>query len=413
MSHKTRCLNIDWLEVYVLEAVDLYPCNADYFRSHGYFVHERDYGTRVFREMFILEDEHNEKWLEIRREPASQNLVNKGILPREACHIRLTNRACYESDCIDKLRRFLAKHRYEFKRIFRIDLCLDFEVFDSGDIPARFMRRYMEGKYSKIRQAHISAHGTDSWQGRVWNSVSWGSPASMVSTKFYCKSLELQDVKTKPYITYAWFLAGLITDPFTLERRDEKGALYKPVIWRLEFSLHSSVRGIFVLNKNATAKAEKAYPNTLSVYDTPQRRLLVFASLVENYFHFKYYDETKRKDRCKDKVLFKFGLSDVILKIDALCTSKRQDSIFDRLLKYLTTYQNYFVRPETIKAIDIIIDYIRERMISNVLPYDYTYAERRAMQVLIEERLKGLVDQPTADRLRELINIFSGDDAPF
>ena len=68
---KTRCVNIDWLEVYCLESNERFPCNADYFRSRGFIVHEREYGTRQYNEMFTLEDERRNKWLEIRRNPAS------------------------------------------------------------------------------------------------------------------------------------------------------------------------------------------------------------------------------------------------------------------------------------------------------------------------------------------------------
>lgn len=73
-----RCVNIDWLEVYVLESNDHYPCNADYFRQHGYFVKERDYGTRVYKEMFIIEDEQGHDWLEVRRNPATGSSAFKG-----------------------------------------------------------------------------------------------------------------------------------------------------------------------------------------------------------------------------------------------------------------------------------------------------------------------------------------------
>ena len=62
-----RCVNIDWLEVYVLEDNMRYPCNADYFRRHGYFVTERVYGTRQYKEMFTLDDSHGETFIEIRR----------------------------------------------------------------------------------------------------------------------------------------------------------------------------------------------------------------------------------------------------------------------------------------------------------------------------------------------------------
>ena len=48
MPEVKRCVNIDWLEVYVEEANDRFPCNADYYREHGYSVREREYGTRQY-----------------------------------------------------------------------------------------------------------------------------------------------------------------------------------------------------------------------------------------------------------------------------------------------------------------------------------------------------------------------------
>ena len=68
---KPRCVNIDWLEVYVLEDNQRYPCNADYFRRHGYIVSEREYGTRQYKEMFTLQDHFGQGLIEIRRNPFS------------------------------------------------------------------------------------------------------------------------------------------------------------------------------------------------------------------------------------------------------------------------------------------------------------------------------------------------------
>ena len=44
----SRCVNVDWLEIYAQEDNMKYPMNADYFRGCGYFVTEREYGTRCF-----------------------------------------------------------------------------------------------------------------------------------------------------------------------------------------------------------------------------------------------------------------------------------------------------------------------------------------------------------------------------
>lgn len=55
-----RCVNLDWLEVYCLEDSSRFPCDADYFRQQGYFVQERDYGTRQYAQAFCIEDEKGE-----------------------------------------------------------------------------------------------------------------------------------------------------------------------------------------------------------------------------------------------------------------------------------------------------------------------------------------------------------------
>ena len=41
---------------------------------------------------------------------------------------------------------------YEIHHIARVDICMDFEKFDYGDLPRDFMRRFMENRYSKINQ---------------------------------------------------------------------------------------------------------------------------------------------------------------------------------------------------------------------------------------------------------------------
>ena len=235
-----RCVNIDWLEVYCIESKDKFPCNADYFRKHGYFVREREYGTRQYKEMFTLEDSHGEPFLEIRRNPATNDVRFSGFLP-QSTHIRLVNRYCYFENPVGLLRDFLLKHDYIFKRIFRIDVAYDFEYFDSGDKPSRFAQRYVEKKYRKINQCHLAAFADDNWTDFNWQSLKWGNESSMVSTKLYDKSLELSRPKhDKPYIKESWFWSGLIDNPMECTKKDKDGSFYKPDIWRIEFSMKSS-----------------------------------------------------------------------------------------------------------------------------------------------------------------------------
>ena len=210
---KPRCINLDWLEVHVMEPVND-PHDANYFRSAGLTVVERDYGTRVYKEMFTVNDPLGNPFVEVRRAPYSTGY--SGIHDERESHLRLVNAACYYDDAAARLQQFMEAYHYEFNRISRVDICMDFERFDEGDDPAAFLSRYLRQVYSKINQGNITAHGADRWNGQVWNSVSWGSPTSAIGTKFYNKTMELYDAASgtyrKPHIRYAWLKCGLIDD---------------------------------------------------------------------------------------------------------------------------------------------------------------------------------------------------------
>lgn len=361
-----RCINCDWLEVYCLESASHYPCDANFFRDHGYYVEERAYGTRVYNQMFTLLDEHGCPMIEIRRDPASTIDRQGGLFDKASCHIRLSNPYCYLNSPVAFLRDFLAKFDYTFKKIFRLDICLDFETFDRGDDPRKFIQRYMSGKYCKINQTNLAAYGTDRWDSRLWQTLSWGKPKSMVSTKLYNKSLELLQVHDKPYIRQAWYAAGLVEDPITCAKHDANGALYVPTIWRVEFSIKSSAnRWYIVENENGAKKRTEAFGHTLQLYECKQGLLIAFSNLADRYFHFKHYEPDKRKDRCADKVLFKFSLEDTGYVIDRLASHVPQKKPLERLIIMLASFQNSTIDPKLYRASSIIIDALQRRVVSN------------------------------------------------
>ena len=356
-----RCVNIDWLEVYATEAMHLYPCDADFFRNRGWEVRERDYGTRVYEQMFTIYDTHGLPFLEVRRKPYSIKGRDGGFFPPESCHLRFPNYSCYRPNCIDLLREFLARYEYDLRKIYRLDICLDFTKFDKGDDPVKFVHRYMQGRYSKVNQANLSAHGSDQWSGRVWSSLSWGKPKSMVSTKMYNKSLELQQVADKPWIRNAWFEAHLIDDPISMTKRLADGSIIKPDVWRVEFSIKSAAQRWFVIERQTGKKGKIGMPHTLDVYDTPAKLLTVFACLAQHYFHFKHYEENQRKDRCKDKVLFDFSPLDTFYRVDRLASHTAKSKPIDRLLSLLQNYRLTLIDKKAIEACDILIEQLRNR----------------------------------------------------
>lgn len=382
------------------------PHDAEYFRSCGWVVIERDYGTRVWGQMFTLEGEDHLPFLEIRREPKSE------IIAHNVAHLRFVNRVCYFPNAAQLMHEFIVNYGYVFQRIARVDICLDLEKFDYGDYPKDFMRRFMEGKYSKINQANISAHGSDQWDGRVWNSLSWGSPSSDIGTKFYNKTLELYDPVTKkygkPYIRQAWYLAGLVDDASQVIKYKPDGTPYTPEIWRIEFSIRSSVKNWFLIHLDGKEKQRQSIRNTLDMYDSSEKIMILFASLSEHYFHFKhlikrydFYQEghtdgyALRKDRCPDKLLFNWKSQTYLYKVakESIATSERVDTTLARLLSQLKQFRDTTQDTAIKKSAQVIIDYLEYR----ISHYDQTNPVNRHDMKILQMALRNHQDMPWID----------------
>lgn len=413
MQHEkqNRCIHVDWLEVYCLEPFELYPLNADYFRSKGYLVKEREYGTRVYNEMFEILDNNLNPIMEVRRNPASGQSEFSGLVP-ESCHLRLPNWVLYYGNPVRQMMEFIVQHNYIFKRIFRIDIALDFEYFDTGDKPSDFVRRYLEGKYRKINQCNLTAHGEDTWNLCNWNSLSWGSRTSMVSTKLYNKTKELSEGKsTKPYIRTAWMECGMIDNPMTFEKIAPDGSTRKVDIWRLEFSLKSSMNGYIHYHMEKGKRVEKTkLPHTLSMYDGKEKLWQRFQDLTYHYFRFKHkeyinltkvyhggvlesvnsgYDRPlKRKDRCRDKKLFHFDGGYEFLTLTQCppdAKASRKDDVLERRLRM---YRDQHLEHDIRQACDIILQNIDLHKLVNYSPEHLT-KEARALQIALSRKLGG------------------------
>ena len=390
-----RCVNLDWLEVHCLEPYGD-PHDAEYFRRAGLTVMERDYGTRVYKEMFTVNDVHGNPFVEVRRAPYSTGYA--GIHDERECHLRLVNAACYLDNAADLMQQFIDTYHYEFNRITRVDICLDFEQFDEGDDPAVFLSRYLRRVYSKINQGNITAHGADRWNGQVWNSVSWGSPTSAIGTKFYNKTMELYDPATgtyrKPHIRYAWLKCGLIDDFHKVLKRKDDG-WYTPQIWRVEFSIRSSVKKWFAIELNGEAKHYQSIRNTLDMYDCREKLLTLFASLQQHYFHFKHFDKEQRKDRCPDKVLFKWNGMQVTYKVgrddtlSILGEGAKQSRPYDTLLKKLRLYQQEKLQKDIVEACQVIIRAIEGDYLRSDIRNPFSYHELLALQRALSMKASG------------------------
>ena len=410
-----RCVNLDWLEVHCMEPSGD-PHDAEYFRRVGLTVSERDYGTRVYKEMFTVNDVHGNPFVEVRRAPYSTGYG--GIHAVEECHLRLVNAACYLDNAAALMQNFIDTYSYTVNRISRVDICLDFERFDEGDDPAVFLSRYLRQVYSKINQGNITAHGADRWNGQVWNSVSWGSPTSAIGTKFYNKTMELYDAATgtyrKPHIRYAWLKCGLIDD-FHKVMKQGKDGWYTPQIWRVEFSIRSSVKKWFAIELNGEEKHYQSIRNTLDMYDCREKLLTLFASLQQHYFHFKHFQKEQRKDRCPDKVLFRWNQPQVTYKVGRDDTSMilgeghKQQRPFDTLIRKLKEYQLHNTAKDITDACQVIIRAIEGDYLRSDLRNPFSYTELMQLQRALSMKAAG-TDTDVVVLMQEVKNILKLND---
>lgn len=407
-SHtRKRCVNLDWLEIHAREPVGQ-PHTADYFRNLGCEVQEREYGTRVYREMFVIYGSDGLPAIEVRRNPASSGL--NGIHDAEETHIRLVNRMCYYDDCAEMFEKWLENHHYTDVRISRVDICLDFVRFDFGDEPSKFVRRYLKHKYAKINQGNINAHGKDSWEGQEWNSLKWGSPMSCVSTKMYNKTMELKDTKSglfgKPYIRQAWMLCGFIDNMQSVTLQGEEVQ-----VWRVEFSLKSAAKGWCPIELDGKPNHKYSLRNTLDMYKGRDRLLTIFASLSKHYFQFKKYKSGVRKDRCEDKKLFNFASIQTTYKLDVserICGDGNKDlTRFNRLLQLLLAYDLSKFSGKEKEAAEILINALKEDKMFADLARPSSQTDRAIMRAKFFQFIYTRVNDPirVSEILKETLKV--------
>ena len=378
---KTRCLNIDWLEVYCLESE---THDAAYFRAQGYEVREREYGTPLYAQMFVIFQD-GFPYIEIRRSPHNpKGSAGGGILPPNASHIRFDNRSCYLPGCVNLLRSFLVAHGYQFVSISRIDVCLDFNLFDNGMKPKNFINKWFRAEYSKIYQGRFSAHGADKWAERDVNSVKWGRPTSAITTKLYNKSMEMREVKRKLYIENAWMAAGLNL---------------AEDIWRLEFSISSSVKVLRLRKPKNQEQIEETREQeqeinfrTLNRFDSPSRLISTFAALCSHYFRFKAVERTesgklREKRRCKTINLFNFVPSDtnyVVAKVTVQRALNRTERILVK--KLYEIMMDVTIGYQQREVVYMLLDYLRQHRAADIpnFPSKSDWLERKDLQLTNE-----------------------------
>ena len=172
------------------------------------------YSTRVFKSVYILKA-FSEDIATIACNPLSP------IIPSDTHLIKFHNKLLYTSHLRDRVQFTLDWLGLTFKGLSRVDIAHDFNSFSKNLLPQSLINRFLTRKYLHIGKQSFKVYG----QGGINQSFEYlrfGSNDSELAVYLYNKSVELQQVKDKPWVREFWSQLGLNqgTD-----------------IWRLEISL--------------------------------------------------------------------------------------------------------------------------------------------------------------------------------
>lgn len=247
-------LSIDWLSVHCYyipadeqgaDVASEHPSNivrrwepvesegGDLLGAYPWRYKLQPYATRSFSRLhFVAMPNEEGGWddfAEVQSAPYS------GILHKESVIVRFVNRALYRHDFWELAMRFLSDNDFVFQGISRIDICADFNQFDS--ISPRALIEGFAGKRFRHVGRGVGAlyfnHGKGAERdehnrpiadyGVRYTGLSFGTHASDARVYLYDKSFELLTQSDKPWIRDGWIAAGL--DVLN--------------VWRLEVSIKS------------------------------------------------------------------------------------------------------------------------------------------------------------------------------
>lgn len=275
-------ISIDWLQFFCLtEQHAWHPVESDarggeVFAALPWVYKKEPHGTRQYRELWRVML-NGDEIAEVQSVPCSE------ILPPLSCIVKFNNRLLYRHDLWEIVDRFLLDHAMTINNISRLDLCADFLEFDKYPC-VKFVTDFLGSKIRRVGRGHggayfqhYAAKGSDGFSHSHvdYTGLSFGDKRSDIRVYLYNKSLELQEVKNKPYIKDFWAKAGLIE---FVTGKDGK-TRQRPV-WRLEVSMGSKAMQFKDRTDNTRINVDKSMieesASLIKLYRTMIAKMWVF-----------------------------------------------------------------------------------------------------------------------------------------
>ena len=298
-----RVISIDYLQLY---------CHAYFLKSNSMFHFELQHSSsRQFKRIYKVYDlVTNDHYATVQAEPFSP------VIPKHAVIVKIANRELYKQRWAEQVNYFLNVCFIVPQSVSRLDLCCDFNQFDNNLQVNTFFDRFLSNKYLKNRLAKYTLQGeqTDRHQASY---IRFGNHDSEVSVYLYNKSLEMREVKTKPYITERWAENQLDVN------KD---------VWRLEVSLKSTRLKFVVAKTGELFRIDLEHTATQGMLEN------IYNAVIQKYWDFRVNDGKSRKDRMRKVTFFKSMPTTLIpYSITEVAGSNRTDKIVVKKLANVVT----------------------------------------------------------------------------
>ena len=163
-----------------------------------------------------------------------------------------------------------------------------------------------------------------------------------------------------------------------------------------------------MIHLNGKQKNKQSIRNTLDMYESKEKLLVLFASLAEHYFHFKYLvkryafyrdghtdGNAVSKYKCPDKLLFNWKSQTFVYKVakDEVATSEKVDKTLARLLSQLKEFRDTTHDMAIRKSATVIIEYLEYR----IGHFDQSNPINRHDMMIMQHALRSHIDMPWID----------------
>jgi len=288
-----KCIVVDWVQIRVL-----LPVRPDNPKIGGYvhypdtvndsrFLTVRDdlQQTQMFKEKYTILTKCGDEVGVLVANPRSGLCMaeNEGIL-------KLSNKYLYQVGLVESVKMILRELHLTFLNYTRTDFALDFEKFDTMEV-RRFIEMVADKELLKERRAKFAANGT-TWsvgdhgqETGGYETISFGTAKSAVTYTLYNKTLEMSQVKIKPWIVDNW-----ISNGYTGEND----------VWRLEFQISKTKDLVRDCGGQLYSMADIDFISHASK---------IFEAYFKTHFSFVYREKTasgqlKKQSRCRRLTLF-------------------------------------------------------------------------------------------------------------